>query len=126
MSGMTFDKRITHLTNRAIVLAMLPAAGVYIVFDYIGDGGRAVAGGAALYVLIGAFQLFRDLRERTWFWCSMLVIAAVQAALVLAVPWSNGPYPVPLLAILFPLMMVDFFAIYWVIRLEETMMAGGA
>lgn len=117
---MTFNQRAAGLTNRMVLLAMIPSAFVYAVLDYLGDGGRAVAAAAALYVMIGSFRFFWDLRGQLWFLITMLIVAAIHAALVLTIPWSNGPYQVPLLALLFPAMVLDFLTIYMVIRLEET------
>lgn len=123
MVAMTFNERVSGLKNRTIFVAMAPAALAYITFSYYGDDGRAVAAAATLYVVITAFQFFWDLKSRFWFWITMFFIGVVHAALVVEIPWSNGPCPVPLLAILFPAIVLDFLAIYLVVRLEEIVMS---
>ncbi len=122
MSAMTFNERANGLKNRTVLLAMLPAACSYVAFSYNGDDGRAVAAAASLYVIITAFQFFWDLRKRFWFWITMLIISGMHAALVAAMPWGNGPYPIPLLVLLFPAVVLDFSAIYLLIRAGETAM----
>ena len=122
MGAMTFNERANGLKNRKVVLAMLPAGFAYVAFSYNGDDGRAVTTAVSLYAIITAFQFFWDLRKRLWFWVTMLVIGGTHAALAVAIPWGNGPYPVPLLVILFPAVVLDFSAIYLLVRLGETVM----
>lgn len=122
MGAMTFNERAAGLTNKVILLAMLPAGLAYIAYDYYGDGGRAVAAALTLYVMIGACRFFWDLRGYLWFWAVMLLIGTIHAALVVEIPWSNGPYPVPILVILFPATMLDFMTIYLVIRSVEAIL----
>ncbi|MDR3527907.1 MAG: hypothetical protein P4L57_11555 [Rhizomicrobium sp.] len=122
MGAMTFNERANGLKNRTMFLAMLPAGFAYVAFSYNGDDGRAVTAAASLYVIITAFQFFWDLRKRPWFWGTMLVVGGIHVALAAAIPWSNGPYPVPLLVILFPAVVLDFSAIYLLVRLGETVM----
>jgi Na+/melibiose symporter-like transporter len=122
MSAMTFNERANGLRNRAIFLALLPAGFAYAAFSYNGDDGKAVTAAASLYVIMTAFQFFWDLRRRVWFWVMMSIIGGMHAGLVVAIRWSNGPYPVPLLVILLPAVVLDFSAIYQLIRLGETVM----
>jgi hypothetical protein len=117
--GPTFKERAAGLTNRTILIALLPAGLVYVAFAYYGDDGRAVAAASMLYVMTGAIRFFWDLRRYAWFWVAMLTLGAVHAALVVAMPWGNGPYRIPLLAILFPVMALDFSIIYWCVKLGE-------
>ncbi len=119
MGAMTFSERATMLKNKTIFVAMVPAGLAYIAFSYYGDDGRAVAAAAMLYAVLTAVQFFWDLRRQHWFWTTMLIIGAIHIAVVVAIPWSNGPYPVPLLVILFPAIVLDFSIIYLVVRLKK-------
>jgi hypothetical protein len=117
---MTFNERAARLKNKTIFMAMVLAGLAYIAFSYYGDNGRAVAAAAMLYTVITAVQFFWDLKTEHWFWGTMLFVGAIHVALVVAIPWSNGPFPVPLLVILFPALVLDFSTIYLVIRWKET------
>ena len=64
MGAMTFNERAAGLTNKVILLAMLPAGLAYIAYDYYGDGGRAIAAAVSLYDVILAARFFWDLRQR--------------------------------------------------------------
>lgn len=116
---MTFSERANALKNRSVFLALLPAGFAYAAFSYNGDDQKAVTAAASLYVIVTAFLFFWDLRRRLWYWAIMLIIGGMHAALVVATPWGNGSYPVPLLAILFPAMVLDFSTIYLLIRFGE-------
>jgi hypothetical protein len=121
--AMTFQERASGLTNRIVLVAIVPTLLAYVAFTSYGEDGRGLAAGAALYVTIGALRFFWDLRSRGWFRIAMSVLTALQAVIVLAGPWSNGPYRVPILLILFPLGLLDFTVIYWCVRLGERVFA---
>jgi hypothetical protein len=98
---------------------MLPSALAYAALAYFGDEGRAVAAFSVVYVMIASIRFFWDLRRQPWFWITILVLGAIQAALVMAIPWSDGPYRGPVALIVFPAMMLDFAAVYWCVKLGE-------
>ena len=107
---------VDSLTRAWAWWAMLCISPIYILVAYIGDSGRARAASISTGMIALAARLVWDLRNRTWFWVTLAIIAVLHVPVILFIPW--GDQNLTYVALL-PLGLVDLGITYGILRLVE-------
>jgi len=84
------EEKSTPSSTTETVIPYIIAAPLVIYFYYRGDTGRALVSGVAGAVLIFVIQYRWNLRKFWWFWVTVAIIAAINIALIILVPWPSG------------------------------------
>ena len=69
-----------------------------------------------MIVIVVALAMKWELRGRTWFWVTMIVIAILHVLLIFAIPWTTRWIPA---VVATPILAVDLAAILVIIKLLE-------
>lgn len=105
------------------LLVGICASPLYFLFAYFGDPGRGQAATVCAIALAFAARPFWDLRNRVWYWITLVVITLLHILLILLVPW---PYKQLSYVALLPAWFVDFVVAYKIIRLVENVVEKNA
>ncbi|HET9406224.1 MAG TPA: hypothetical protein VFO39_03215 [Candidatus Sulfotelmatobacter sp.] len=104
------------MTKKWAVLLGLCMMPLFFLFAYFGEPGRGEAAsicGASIGI---AARLFWDLRTRSWYWITVVVIVLLHIPLILLVRW---PFEQLSYVALLPAGFIDFLVAYWSIRLGK-------
>ena len=116
MSENKHKRSMESVTRKWVILAGICTSPIFILFIYLGDPGRGEAAwGSAVAVALAARFLW-DLKDRTWYWVTIVVIVLLHVLLILLVPW---PFKRWSYIQLLPIAFLDFGATYGIIRLVE-------
>lgn len=120
------ENKIENVTTRTAkkwgLFALCLAFPVDFVVGHFTDPGRGRAAGVFSGLMIIALRAFWRLRQRAWFWMTVLALTAIHIVLISIIPWTNKSIPAPAL---WPVGIVDFGVIYGFIKLVEKAMGGG-
>src|ERR1700690_3256088 len=87
---------------------------VYLFFSALRNAGCGTAACCFGGAIVIAVRLRWELRNRVWFWLTVLIVALLHLAAVLFVPWPDTDYRWP---IVFPVGVLDYFVISYSIHL---------
>lgn len=111
---------VESLTRGWAIWAGICAAPLFILFAYLGDPGRGRAAWVSAGMIALAARLVWDLKNRVWFWVTIVVITLLHVPLILFIPW--GDQSLPYVALL-PMGLLDLGITYGIIRLVENAIA---
>jgi hypothetical protein len=101
-------------------LLQIAAAAVvsFIVFFFILPNHPGTGGAVSVCVIgeITAARACWDRRHHPWFWLTLAVIAFVQGAIIILVPWPETRFPG---IVLLPIGLADYAVVYGIIRFVE-------
>jgi hypothetical protein len=104
-----------------LTLIFVCALPVFILFAHLDNPARGRAALLSIVVMATAIRAFWRLRRFAWFWLTAALISVAHVMVVFSIQWTNRSYPGPILA---PVLIADYFAVYWFIRGVEWAMGG--
>jgi len=119
MKELTDDQAPDPFTRKWLLVVILCMAPTFFSFAILGDPGRGRAVAIFLGVGMTAIRACWNLRKHVWFWIVLGVMIALQALLVVFVPWSDKSYPG---YALLPVAALDYCIVYWCFKLVERAM----
>ena len=114
------DEGITPSTVKVwAVIAFLISLPVAEFVEHYYDPGRGRVAGIACGLMILAGRAFWYLRQRIWFWITLVALVLIHVLLVVLFSWTNRSFPAPEL---WPVGIIDFAAMCGSIKLIEKLM----
>ena len=110
----------THeLSRKDGLMAMLYASPIMLLFTCLGDWQRGLGAWSCAGIVILVARARWDLKDRSWFWVTIVVMGVLQIPLVRYVPWSNTNLSY---ASLLPVGLLDYAIVYGCVMLGEKVM----
>jgi len=91
------------------LIAIVLGAPIFLVVSHYSDSGKGRAAAVSVGVIVIAIRSFWDLRQRLWFWATIVLVILAHVVLIVYINWSSESVPAPALA---PVGIVDFVIIY--------------
>ena len=107
---------IDSITRGWVLLCGICTSPLFILSIYLGDPGRGQAAWISASAIALAARFLWDLRNRAWFWITIVVIVLIHVPLILFIRW---PLKQLSYMALLPAGFADFALAYGIIRLVE-------
>ena len=106
---------ITRKWATLVAIFTLPIWGLYA---YFGDPGRGQAVWVSSVAICFAARYFWDLRNRVWFWLTIMLVVLLHVPLIVLIPW---PFKQLTFIAALPFGFADFGIAYGIIQLVENL-----
>jgi hypothetical protein len=115
------QRSIDSVTRKWAIIAGVCTSPIFIFFVYLGDPGRGMAAWVSAGAISAAARFLWDLKDRAWYWATIVVIVLLHVPLILLVPWPLRRWSY---VQLLPIGLLDFALAYGIIRLVERVIEG--
>ena len=106
----TVDDRKVRLPWWGVLCVILGTILLTGLFDYLGKLSLARPALVSVAIVSIAIALRWKLKRHTWFWITMIVLAALHIPLVLFIPWTTKWVPA---IVTIPIGMADLYIMLW-------------
>ena len=107
---------IRELSKKDGLLAMLYTSPIMMLFAFLGDWQRGLGAWICAGIVLLVIRTRWDLKDRGWFWMTVVITGFLQIPLVRYVPWSNTNLSY---ASLLPIGLLDYALVYGCVVLAE-------
>jgi hypothetical protein len=107
------DEKPTDYTGLIIGAILLP---VFLLFRYFGRVNLALSACVCLGAILIVIRIRWELRKRTWFWATIVLVLLLHVPVILLVPW---PHMTVNRITLLPIGFADFLIVLGAVKFVE-------